>query len=213
LDSENANGINLWCYCNNNPVMGYDPEGNWSWKSLHNGFVFSILLATTTVVSSCILSLSPIPLPTIMTLGCFAGSTASIAFPIFTLFFENTHYGRLNIESTIFPEYIDDFAGFEKNNLNNFNFGVASNCHQFTAEKYGDNKKIVSLDGKYEAIYDSNGNIVKDPRDIGTYNYFNPDKNKVLHGIFDVVPWIICGNSNDDTTTIFQRIWYMLRRN
>ena len=28
MDSENANGINLWCYCNNNPVMGVDYDGN-----------------------------------------------------------------------------------------------------------------------------------------------------------------------------------------
>ena len=28
-------------------------------------------------------------------------------------------------------------------------------------------------DGKYEAIYDKNtGNLVTDPRDIGTYNYY-----------------------------------------
>ena len=27
LDSDDINGINLWCYCGNNPVMGYDPDG------------------------------------------------------------------------------------------------------------------------------------------------------------------------------------------
>ena len=36
----------------------------------------------------------------------------------------------------------------------------------------------MTIDGKYEAIYDENtGNLVTDPRDIGTYNYFHQDKN------------------------------------
>ena len=28
LDSDSATGINLWCYCNNNPVMYSDEDGN-----------------------------------------------------------------------------------------------------------------------------------------------------------------------------------------
>lgn len=32
IDSENVNGLNLFAYCNNNPVMNIDPEGTWSWK-------------------------------------------------------------------------------------------------------------------------------------------------------------------------------------
>ncbi len=32
IDPENINGLNLYAYCNNNPVMNIDPEGTWSWK-------------------------------------------------------------------------------------------------------------------------------------------------------------------------------------
>ena len=32
LDNQSLNGINLYSYCGNNPVLGYDPEGTWSWK-------------------------------------------------------------------------------------------------------------------------------------------------------------------------------------
>lgn len=32
LDSESLTGINLYSYCGNSPVLGYDPEGTWSWK-------------------------------------------------------------------------------------------------------------------------------------------------------------------------------------
>ena len=37
----NANGdllgFNLFAYCGNNPVMGYDPTGEWSWSKFFNG--------------------------------------------------------------------------------------------------------------------------------------------------------------------------------
>ena len=31
LDPEHINGLNLFAYCGNNPVMGYDPDGTWDW--------------------------------------------------------------------------------------------------------------------------------------------------------------------------------------
>jgi hypothetical protein len=31
LDPESINGLNLYAYCVNNPVMGYDPNGTWDW--------------------------------------------------------------------------------------------------------------------------------------------------------------------------------------
>ncbi|MCI8435497.1 MAG: hypothetical protein HFK10_06055, partial [Clostridia bacterium] len=32
LDPEHINGLNLYAYCGDNPVMGYDPNGTWDWK-------------------------------------------------------------------------------------------------------------------------------------------------------------------------------------
>lgn len=53
----------------------------------------------------------------------------------------------------------------------------------------------MTIDGKYEAIYDKNtGNLVTDPRDIGTYIYYDPTTNAFMHGVFDVVPWVFWGN-------------------
>ena len=31
--AEEVNGINLYAYCGNNPVMAVDPNGTWSWKA------------------------------------------------------------------------------------------------------------------------------------------------------------------------------------
>lgn len=30
LNSESINGLNLYCYCMNNPVNYYDPDGHWA---------------------------------------------------------------------------------------------------------------------------------------------------------------------------------------
>ena len=37
-DSGAINGLNLWAYCCNNPVMGYDPYGTWDWGRFLKGF-------------------------------------------------------------------------------------------------------------------------------------------------------------------------------
>ena len=48
--SDNINGLNLYCYCNNNPVMYYDPSGHlpeWAWKLIiGTGFILVGALVT-----------------------------------------------------------------------------------------------------------------------------------------------------------------------
>ncbi|MED4355000.1 hypothetical protein P9265_22270 [Schinkia azotoformans] len=62
------------------------------------------------------------------------------------------------------------------------------------------NAKYVSPNGQLEAVYNGEGQLVIDPKNIGTYNFVSPD-DKVGHIKLDVIPYYICGNSEEDTST------------
>jgi len=66
-----------------------------------------------------------------------------------------------------------------------------------------DNVKYLSPDGHDEAVYDSEGNLVTDPANLGTYNYGTDD---FSHFFRDVLPYWIYGNSEDDPTPVLDRI-------
>ena len=87
----------------------------------------------------------------------------------------------------------------------------AKYCHLFG---FPDSEKIfkyMPLTGGGEQIFDKttsdNGVVVTDPKNEATYNWFNYSKNPKLHGVADVAPWALWGNSPDDTTTMLERIW------
>ena len=46
-DPESINGLNLYAYCLNDPVMGYDPNG-------HSLLAIFIILATATIIGGAI---------------------------------------------------------------------------------------------------------------------------------------------------------------
>lgn len=114
---------------------------------------------------------------------------------------EEEHYER-NENNIEFPEVFDEKFFNEKD----WNDNVSANCHQFSSPDRT-NKKYVSRDGKYEAIYNSQNELVTDPRDIGTYNFASPDKDPLGHFFKDVYPWIKYGNSEDDTTSATERLF------
>ena len=49
LDPEHINGLNLFAYCGNNPVMGYDPDGTWDWGKFWGWFITIAAIAVATV--------------------------------------------------------------------------------------------------------------------------------------------------------------------
>jgi len=54
--------------------------------------------------------------------------------------------------------------------------------------------------------FNNKGFLVTDPRDIGTFNFANPNTDYIGHTIKDVIPWVIHGNSKEDTTHWWDRL-------
>lgn len=110
------------------------------------------------------------------------------------------HYNR-NSNNMDFPDFYNPQDPFFKD----WDSNVLASCHQSSSPDRS-NIKLVSPDGKYEVIYDKYGNEVTDVRDVGTYNYVSPLDDGVGHFTQDVLPWLIWGNSANDSTTFKQRI-------
>jgi len=53
LAPETINGLNLYAYCYNNPVMGYDPDGTWSWSA-----IFKVAVVATIVVAAIVVAVA-----------------------------------------------------------------------------------------------------------------------------------------------------------
>lgn len=84
-----------------------------------------------------------------------------------------------------------------------------SSMHQFHQEDGVKNSKWVSPSGHREVVFTGKGenqHITTDPRDMGTYNIFDPHKYPLGHATFDVLPYVILGNSMSDNTTMYDRI-------
>jgi len=51
LDPHTVGGLNLFAYCNNNPVMNVDPTGHWSWNAFVKGLAMIVVAVTAVAVS------------------------------------------------------------------------------------------------------------------------------------------------------------------
>lgn len=69
------------------------------------------------------------------------------------------------------------------------------------------NQVFLHEDGAIELVYDANGNLVKDGINDGSYNYAHPVKDPIGHFEKDIHPWIKWGASQNDPTTVSERIY------
>jgi len=85
-------------------------------------------------------------------------------------------------------------------------------------DKFHQNNQIGGRNSKYvigtwfssENVFYADGTINNTPEDMGTLNVYYGDNwlgKYIIHGIYDVVPYIIWGNSENDSTTIIERIF------
>ncbi len=65
----------------------------------------------------------------------------------------------------------------------------------------------VDKEGKREAVYDTKngGNLVTDPVNQGSYNYF-PYQQGIKHFLYDSFVWLNIGNSDNDTSSYHDRL-------
>ena len=55
LDPETLGGLNLYVYCGDNPVMGYDPDGTWDWNRFWSALAIIAVVVAVVAVTVCTL--------------------------------------------------------------------------------------------------------------------------------------------------------------
>ena len=77
------------------------------------------------------------------------------------------------------------------------------NTHQMNGQN--GNQVFINDDGR-EAVYDAQGELVTDPVNQGSYNYYHPVNEPLAHFAKDIHPWLKWGNTRDDPSTKEQRL-------
>jgi hypothetical protein len=155
-----------------------DPTGNWP------RWITAVVVVAAVIVAVAVPVLAPIAI-----------KVAVVATA--TLVAQTIHYDVRQSKNTPLP---DNKKAADEQKWDN---SVSADLHQYSAKgkpKEEKNVKYVSPDGKKEAIYAFNGDMVLDSRDIGTYNFCPSGTlgGNIGHFFVDVLPWALFGNSDDD---------------
>ena len=105
----------------------------------------------------------------------------------------NVTYSKQEIEAMKLEAEPEDKAKFHQNNLRD-----------------GENEKYVIGEwASSEVVFYATGELNNTPEDQGSFNVYSGDNaflNVTVHGVFDVIPYMIWGNSPADSTSITDRI-------
>lgn len=86
------------------------------------------------------------------------------------------------------------------------------NTHRMKGEF--ENTVYISVDdegtGCGEAVFDVNGDLVTNAYNKGSYNYYCYNRHPIKHFSADILPWLIWGNSEDDSTTYDERMYHYI---
>jgi hypothetical protein len=135
----------------------------------------------------------------------FTASAHANMTPEQTKKFMDTTEENLNLKKTI--EQIEK-GEIEKRKLQIIYLLLQNNGEYYVHNLNGasGNEVYEHKDGHKEAVYDSNGDLVKDGINDASYNYHDRTKEPLRHFSFDTHPWIIWGASKKDTTSPQERI-------
>jgi RHS repeat-associated protein len=180
-------GNNMFTYCNNNPVSMADTLGKWPrWITAAVAVASAVVAVAAAATGNVVVA----------TAAAKVAIAATAAYELQCVHYDDREKRNQGVPKT----YNEAMSTPGADNT------ISAACHQFTAEDSA-NKKVCWPDGK-EGIYDSNGNLVTDPRDVGTYNYSVPNGgwSSAKHFVLDIAPWAIFGNSDDDPGPLFNVI-------
>ncbi len=190
-------GFNQYSYCFNNPVNFSDSSGAWTdWEIIKDGIKEAVDSAVQYATQSIINTVS----------NSVMGSGSGIFSP--SRIIKGLHYNRNELNETYTLDELEDMEIEPEESS-------SSKFHQNNTVDGEENKKYVV--GEWfssEMVFFSDGTVNDTPEDMGTFNVYSGDNvalNVVIHGVFDVIPYMIWGNSEDDTTTVIDRVLMIFR--
>lgn len=176
--------LNLYAYCGNNPVMGYDPTGTWDWATFWQGVGMGVTALTAIVLAATTFG-AGIPLAMGIVAGITLGAGALTGVnAVATMIEAGTDYnfirdGLFQGNSTAYNWYVGITNGIAT--IGSMALGFYHTTGQYQAAKYGQNflgkgyrhfagNRWVSKDGLRQMIFDNTHHILDGVRTTNHYN-------------------------------------------
>ena len=108
-------GYNLFAYCNNNPVMGYDPLDEWDWGSVFStALVITAVVAVTVAVVAATVVTCGAAAPVLATAGVAVTSTAAATSTLTSEAVTSTYVAGTCLVAAVTVEVVDDVVTYAK---------------------------------------------------------------------------------------------------